>query len=250
MRRRLLRGEVVIGTVLAHHTGLHVGDEITIETRRGARQFRIGGLAVDYLVGGDIVYMNRKVAEPLFALHGVDAFLIHAAPGALSQVRAALANLARSHGLLLHSFADLSRKLDVILAGLVGGLWGILILGFVVAAFGVANTLSMNVLEQTHELALLRVVAMTRRQLRKMVLAQTAILGLISVVLGMCSGVATAYVITLSTMPLLGYPVAFVLHPRLFLVCFAGGMALVLLASLLPAERAARLDLPTALQYE
>ena len=46
-------------------------------------------------------------------------------------------------------------------------LWGILILGFVVAGFGVFNTLTMNVLEQTRELGLLRVVAMTRRQIRK-----------------------------------------------------------------------------------
>ena len=53
-------------------------------------------------------------------------------------------------------------------------------LGFVVAAFGIANTLTMNVLEQTRELALLRVVAMTRRQVRRLVLAQAAISALLA----------------------------------------------------------------------
>ena len=47
-----------------------------------------------------------------------------------------LPRIAKQHGLLLYSFADLSRNLDAILAGLVGGLWGILALGFVVAAMG------------------------------------------------------------------------------------------------------------------
>ena len=65
-------------------------------------------------------------------------------------------------------------------------------LGFVVAAFGIANTLTMNVLEQTRELALLRVVAMTRRQVRKMVLSQAGIIGLIGLVLGTLAGIGTA----------------------------------------------------------
>ena len=113
-----------------------------------------------------------------------------------------------------------------------------------------ANTLSMNVLEQTRELALLRVVAMTRRQVRKMVLSQAGIIGLIGVLLGMVSGAITAYVISLSMVTLLGYPVPFILHPLLFVGCFAAAMALVLLASVLPAQRAAKLDLLIALQYE
>ena len=72
---------------------------------------------------------------------------------------------------MLHSFTDLSRLLDTIVDGVVAGLWGLLVLGFLVAAFGIANTLTMNVLEQTREIALLRVVAMTRWQVRKLILS-------------------------------------------------------------------------------
>ncbi len=45
------------------------------------------------------------------------------------------------------------------------------------AAFGVVNTLTMNVLEQTRELGLLRIVAMTRGQVRKAILTQAAMIG-------------------------------------------------------------------------
>jgi putative ABC transport system permease protein len=151
---------------------------------------------------------------------------------------------------MLHSFADLSRMLDRMMGGVIGGLWAILILGFVVAAFGIANTLTMSVLEQTRELALLRVVAMTRNQVRRLVLSQAAMIGLMGLGLGLLAVIGTSYAISRSMMPLLGYPVDFVLHPWLLLGCLGFGLTLVLIAALLPAERAARLDLLIALQYE
>ena len=96
VRRRLAEGDVVIGTVLAHFAGLHVGDEITMETRQGTRQLRIGGLAVDYLAGGYIVYMRLPLAEQEFGVHGVDALLVQAGPDALNAVHAALRKLPDS----------------------------------------------------------------------------------------------------------------------------------------------------------
>ena len=119
-----------------------------------------------------------------------------------------------------------------------------------VAAFGIANTLTMNVLEQTRELALLRVVAMTRRQVRRLVLLQAGIIGLIGLGLGIIDGISTAYAIGASMMPLLGYPVDFLFHPWFLGKCLSFGLALVLIAALAPADRAAKLDLLIALQYE
>jgi len=60
------------------------------------------------------------------------------------------------------------RRVDDLTKGVIAGLWGLLVLGLIVGAFAIANTLTMNVLEQTRELALLRVVATathTREQL-------------------------------------------------------------------------------------
>ncbi len=251
VHRRLLQGEVVIGTKLAQELNVKPGDEIEVDTtQHGKQKLRVAALAIDYMVGGEIIYIYRAKAEKLFDVQGVNTILATVQPDSLSTVRDALAQIARRDQLMLHSFADLSRMLDQMMGGVIGGLWAILALGFVVAAFGIANTLTMNVLEQTRELALLRVVAMTRRQVRRLVLLQAGIIGLIGLGLGIIDGISTAYAIGASMMPLLGYPVNFLLHPWFLAKCLSFGLALILVAALAPAERAARLDLLIALQYE
>lgn len=250
VRQQLRNGEVVIGTVLAQEAGIQAGDDITLETREGPKTARVAALAIDYMVGGFVMYMERPAAQRIFHIEGVDAFAVTAPPKNRLAVYAALTKVAREHSLMLHSFAELSRMLDRIMGGVIGSLWGILVLGFVVAAFGIANTLTMNVLEQTRELALLRVVAMTRRQIRRLVLSEAGIIGIIGLGLGTISGISTAWMISLSMMPLLGYPIEFSVHPWVLSGSLGLGMTLVLLAALAPAQRAARLDLLIALQYE
>ena len=54
----------------------------------------------------------------------------------------------------------------------------------------------------------------------------------------------------LSSVPLLGHAPTFALHPSLLAICFGVGLAVIIAAAWLPAERAARLNLLIALQYE
>lgn len=250
VRRRLFQGEAVLGTVLANRLGLKPGDEFTLQTSEGPRQLRMAGTAIEYTLGGSVLYLERTSAAKILPVEGVDAFLITAAPEHREAVAQELQALAKAEGLMLHNAAELSALLESVMTGVVHSLWGVLALGCVIAAFGVANTLTMNVLEQTREIALLRVVAMTRRQVRKMILSQAIILGLMALLAGLVAGIVTAWFIKQSMVPLLGYAVDFVLHPALLAGSVVGGLALVVLTALVPAERAARLNLLIALQYE
>ena len=71
----------------------------------------------------------------------------------------------------------------------------------------------MNVLEQTRELGLLRIVAMTKKQVRRTILMQALIIGGVGLPPGILLGVGVAYVINLAMMPSFGHPVKFELHP-------------------------------------
>jgi putative ABC transport system permease protein len=250
VREKLSQGEIVLGAVLANRTGTKVGDTITLDTAKGPQKFRVAATATAYLVGGMLIYMEGRTAREKLGIDDVNTFVINALPGAKEQVQERLKPICARCGLLLHSFADLRRRIDSMILGVTASLWGLLALGFIVGAFGIANTLTMNVLEQTRELALLRVVAMTRRQVRKAILAQAVIIGFIGLTLGILGGVVGSYVSNLCSLPLLGHTMEFLLYPSLLVVCFATGLVVIVAAAWVPAERAARLKLLIALQYE
>ena len=249
-RQRLFEGEAIVGSVLAQKAGISVGDEITLETRKGPRTVRVAATTTEYMHGGLVIHMERTAGKKLFDIQGVRFFMINALPGAKAAVETRLNKFCEQRGLMLQSFADLRQRLDSMLNGIVGCLWALLALGFVVAGFGIANTLTMNVLEQTRELAMLRVVAMTRRQVQKTILAQAALLGAIGVSTGVIGGVCGAYTTNLCTGPLLGHAVKFSLQPLLLVNCAVVATVVIMIAAWLPAVRASRLNLLIALQYE
>jgi putative ABC transport system permease protein len=250
VRQSLAEGEVVLGTVLAHRVGVHAGDQITLETRDGPKQLRVAATATAYVVGGMVIYMEGRIARDLLSVDGVDFYIINTAPGMVASVEPELRKLCDKNSLMLQSFAQLRQRVDQLTKGVIAGLWGLLVLGLIVGAFAIANTLTMNVLEQTRELALLRVVAMTRYQVRKTILAQAIVIGMIGLSVGVVGGIIGAYTMNLSTVPLLGHAPTFALHPSLLAICIGVGLAVIVAAAWLPAERAARLNLLIALQYE
>ncbi len=241
---------VSIGSVLAQRTGLKAGDSIALETREGPRRLPIVAVSNEYVAGGLTIHMNRPLAERLLGVEGTDAFVVKADHARLKQVERALEKIRDRDGLLLQSYADLTQLIEGMMSGTVGSLWGLLVLGLIVAVFGVVNTLGINVLEQTRELGLLRVVAMTRNQVRKAIVAQAAMLGVMGIVPGLLAAVAMAYIMNLATAPVIGHPIAFTWHPWVMLAGLAVAMAMVLAAAWIPAERAARLQLSAALRYE
>ncbi|QDU98645.1 FtsX-like permease family protein [Lignipirellula cremea] len=250
VRRQLFEGQIVVGSVYAQKHNLKMGDLLPVKTREGVKELRIAGVVNDYIAGGMTLYMQRTVAQELLGVEGVDAYIVQADHSQLKSVQSALEELCDKHGLMLQSYADLVDFIERMMNGVVAGLWALLALGSVIAAFGLVNTLTMNILEQTREFAVLRVVAMTRRQVRRTILAQAVIMGLVGLAPGVLMGVLVAYLINLSTLPTTGRDVSFLFRPWLFTACFVGAFVVVLASAFLPAERAARIKLSKALQSE
>ena len=161
-----------------------------------------------------------------------------------------LRDFCEQHTLLLHSKAGFTAACDEMMAGVLGSAWVLLALVFVVASLGTTNCLMMNVLEQTRELGILRAIAMKRRQICKMVVAQALALGVISAVPGALLGVLLGLAVSHATYTVSGMEISYRLEWSLLVGCVALSLVLAVLASWIPARRASRLTVITALQYE
>lgn len=248
LRDQMLAGEVALGSVLAERAKIKVGDELLLEAEKGEQKFRVAAIVNDYQSGGLTIHMERAVAREKLGLSGVDAFVIKADHKRLDEVRTKLQEICDKNGIMLQSFSDIRATVDRMMSGVVASLWAMVVLGLLVSAVGVTNTLTINVLEQTRELGLLRIVAMTQAQVRKTIFTQAVIMGLLALVPGIIAGVSVAYLINVAMMPVIGHPVQFNFHPTLLFGGLAVGLAVVAFAAWFPANRAAKLDLLEALR--
>jgi putative ABC transport system permease protein len=245
----LKRGEVVLGSVFAERAKVRLGEEIRLETPAGPQRLKVAGIANDYIAAGLTIYMDRRYAEKLLDIEGANLAIIDAKPGRSPEVAAALKEICDRQGLMLHSQTEILKIVRAKVDGIVGGLWAVLALCSVIAAFGLINTLTMNILEQTAEIGVLRAVAMTRSQVRKMILSQAIFMGLIGLIPGVAAGLMIAYLLNLSILPTTGHAIDFAFRPGLIAGSFFFELLVVLLASLIPAERAARLPVAQAMQF-
>jgi putative ABC transport system permease protein len=123
------------------------------------------------------------------------------------------------------------------------------LLGFsvIVSLFGMVNTLVLAVYERTRELGMLRAVGMTRRQARRMIRQESIITALIGAAMGIPLGVFLAAMITEA---LSKYGVSLELPLTELAVFTTVAIAAGVLAAIIPARRASRLNVLNALQYE
>jgi putative ABC transport system permease protein len=109
----------------------------------------------------------------------------------------------------------------------------------VIALFGMANTLSLSVLERTRESALLRALGLTRQGLQWMISMEAMLLGLMGAVAGVAFGLGFGWAAARAFLRTDGGPVSYPVLQIIGYIALAAVAALV--ASVIPARRAARL---------
>jgi putative ABC transport system permease protein len=123
--------------------------------------------------------------------------------------------------------------------------YALLFLAVLIALLGIANTLALSIFERTRELGLLRAVGMTRRQLRTTVRYESVIIALLGTFLGLLIGVAFGWALV-KAMESEGLT-AFVIPGGQLVVITVFAVFAGVAAAVLPARRAAKLDVLDAI---
>jgi putative ABC transport system permease protein len=127
-------------------------------------------------------------------------------------------------------------------------IYALLFLAVIIALIGIANTLALSIYERTRELGLLRAVGMSRRQLRSSVRWESVIISLLGTFLGLVIGLFFGWAVVQA---LKDQGITEFAPPglQLLVVVVLGGLAGVV-AAVLPARRAAKLDVLQAVTHE
>ena len=247
---RLGNGAIVAkDDAAAHH--LTIGSPLKLQTPTGdTRTFVVKGTydppQIDSLFTGVVISeaaFDRVFPRPknMFTFVDVRGGATSSATAGLERVLAAFpdARVQTRSAWVSERAAAINLILDLF--------YVLLALSVIVSLFGMVNTLILSVFERTRELGMLRAVGMTRMQMRRMIRHESIITALIGAALGLPLGVFLAGLITQG---LSSQGVGFHL-PVLSLVAFSVVAVLAgIVAAILPARRAARLNVLSALQYE
>lgn len=229
----------------------HVGDRVRVATNGPVKEYVLSGVfttedgAVN--AGGSLVLFDTEVAQKLYLKPGVfqDAN-VSAAPGVsaeklLAEVKPLLPKDAQAK--TGQALADQQAKdIEAGLSGLNGMLLAFGIALFV-GVFLIANTFTMLVAQRTKELALMRAVGASRRQVKRSVLLEAAVVGVVASVIGFAIGLALAIGLR-SAMGLFGGKIPagpLIVSPTAVLAAFGVGVLITVLAAWLPARRAAKI---------
>ncbi|MFJ9966236.1 ABC transporter permease [Streptomyces avermitilis] len=144
--------------------------------------------------------------------------------------------------------ADYKKLVHDQIAVLLYLVYALLGLAIVIAVLGVVNTLALSVVERTREIGLLRAIGLARRQLRRMIRLESVVIAVFGAVLGLALGlvwgVCVQQVLALQGMKALAIPWTTI-------VAVVVGSAVVgIVAALLPALRASRMNVLAAIAHE
>jgi putative ABC transport system permease protein len=249
--RRLGPGTAVADTPWAEDRGLEVGDTFRATTPTGKRvTVRLIGTYDDQgTLGGDYLVDNETLAADYGErMDSIELVRIDPGANAGAVQREIAALLERSFPtaevLDRQGYKDrIAEQLNQVLMLF----YALLALSIIVSLFGIVNTLALSIFERTREIGLLRAVGTSRRQMRQVVRYESVITALIGAVLGLVVGVLFAFVV-IAGLQDEGIAFAFPVVPLIALV-IAAALAGVL-AAILPARRATRVDVLDALAYE
>jgi putative ABC transport system permease protein len=243
--------EVVVDKSTASKKDLEVGQTIGVEAEGPVHNFRISGIVkfggASSIGGATLAGFDLPTAQRLFDKVGkLDQIRAAAKPGVsparlVSEIREILPPgtvvrtgdaQAREDAEDTQSFIDFLQTFLLSFAGI----------ALFVGSFVIANSLSITIAQRTRELATLRTIGASRRQVLRSIIVESLVMGVVASVIGLFLGLALATGL-FKLFEAVGFTLpnnGLVLLPRTVIVSLLVGIVVTLVASLRPALRATR----------
>ena len=243
-----------VGSDYAEKHHVKTGDTLTVDFAHGrTAKLRVAAITKDDApVDKGAMYVNISTVEsyvPADRMPLDSMMFATAKDGRADAAYAALkADLKPYPQFTVRDQADFKQTLKDQVGQMLNMVYGLLGLAIVVAVLGVVNTLALSVVERTREIGMMRAIGLSRRQMRRMIRLESVVIALFGALLGLGLGMswgATAQkLLALEGLGVLAVPWSTIL------TVFAGSAVVGLVAALVPAFRAGRMNVLNAIATE
>jgi len=243
---------VIVNGIFAAQNGIKVGQTLTMQAPEGMREYKVVGVGSDLLNAKlSTGYISHKNLAQDFNETADLLIMANRAEGAgANEVKAAIQRIVDDYPTF--SFFSTEEFREDLLETYKGAFAAYYLLMLVLAVpslIALVNTLGINVLERTREIGMLRAVGATRNQVRRMIVAESLLLSMAGIAFGILSGLWMGYIIV-AAMKVSGFMMPYFFPYAGILLTVAVGLLIGVMAALIPARHAARLNIVSALQYE
>jgi putative ABC transport system permease protein len=253
--------ELVLDKATADREGFDLGDAVSYSTDTGIYTGELVGTVgtpdSDSFLGSAIVALDLETALDHFGANGlVDQINIGIADGAdIDQVEADLAASLGADFDIVDREALVEEFKEQVGEFIGFFQTGLLIFAFItafVAAFIINNVFQITIGQRLRELALLRAIGASGKQVRRMISVEALGIGIAGTIIGTIAGIGVAQLIVAAFNAIgAGFPSpGIVMQPRTILVCAIVGIGVTMLSVIVPSRRAAKIPPVAAMRPE
>jgi len=243
---------LIVNGIFSMQNGVKIGDVLTLQTPGGAQAYRVVGVGMDYLNAKlATAYISQENLERDFQQTADLLLMAELTAGADAMTtRRALQALANEYpAFTLLDWASFRETQVQTFNSAMSMLYVVMVAFSLPALIAMINTLAINVIERTREIGMLRAVGSTRKQIRRMIQAESLLLAALGTACGILAGLWLSYVLV-QALNASGFMLDYYFPYAGILGAIAVGLLFGVLAATIPARQAARMDIVAALRYE
>ncbi|MFH8609516.1 ABC transporter permease [Streptomyces sp. NPDC018029] len=244
-------GDIALDSRTAGRTGYKVGDSVRYSTDGPVRTAKVSGIfdtdEGSVVAGGSLVVFDNKTALKELNKNQYDEIDVKAAAGTSEAALEKSVEKILPKDSSTMTGGELKAQQDRMIEEQTSSMSQVLLIfagiALFVGIFIIANTFTMLVAQRTKELALMRAVGASRRQVTRSVLIEAFLVGMIAAVSGFALGIGVAVGLE-SLMNSAGASLPdgpLVIAPTTIVVALLIGVVVTMLAAWLPGRRAARI---------
>ena len=244
---------MLVSESFARRNRVRDGDTLELITPQGPRGFPIAGTFYDYTRDDGIVFMSRQTFQPIWQDERVSSLAVYLKPNESADglTAAFRAEFGRTGQFMMLSNRDLRVRIFEIFDQTFAVTYVLRTIAVIVAVVGTCLTLTILIAERARELAIFRAVGGSAAQLRKVLLWESGMIGLLAAMVGLASGICLSFVLTgVINRAFFGWTIHLAFPWRTLALTPVWILAAAIVAGIIPAWRASRMQLANNLRDE